>query len=216
MLRCRERGDEPRKLYLNNFADAPCTQAISAIEVSRAHATLVGFDNVIVGWNVEADHMAFQVALPAIEVIDLAREPLMLQVFGTRLPEMGLVHSRDLIRFLLPKVMWALTNVEFKIRRGKNGIRSALVDAWMIASLWRRFGKAILKARQSTKSVSVPNTHSWVGTAKTLEYVVSSTGGQLLKLGANLLGEDTGPVKSGICAFDRVMLNCNVEKELPG
>ena len=35
------------------------------------------------------------------------------------------------------------------------------------------------------------------------------------EIGAHLLGEDTGPVKAGMCAFDRVMLQCNIEKVLP-
>ena len=94
-------------------------------------------------------------------------------------------------------------------------MRSLVVDAWMIAALWRHFGKAILKARQRAKSVNVPNAHSWMGTANTLEYVVSGTGGQLLKLGANLLGADKGPVKVGTDAFDRMMLQCNIERVLP-
>ena len=128
---------------------------------------------------------------------------------------MGLLHSPAVIRLQLPNLIWALTNGECKIRKGKTSIRSAVVDAWMIAALWRRFGKAILKARQRAKSVSVPNAHSWVGTANTLEYVVSGTGGLLLKFGAKLLGEDTGPVKAGMCAFDRFMLKFNVDKELP-
>ena len=75
--------------------------------------------------------------------------------------------------------------------------------------------QTILKARQRAKSVSVPNAHSSVGTANTLEYVVSGTGGELMKLGAHLLGEDKGPVKAGMNAFDGVMLQCNLEKELP-
>ena len=178
-------------------------------------ATLVGFDNVVVGWNVEADLMALHIALPAIQVVDLARDPLMLQTFLPRLQQAGLVLSPAVTRLQLPKVIWALTNGECKIRKGKTSIRSLEVDAWMIAALWRRFGKAILKARQRAKSVNVPNAHAWMGTANTLEYVVSGTGGQLMKVGANLLGADKGPVKAGTDAFDRIMLQCNIVRVLP-
>ena len=139
----------------------------------------------------------------------------MLQTFLPILQQVGLVHRPAVIRLQLPKVIWALTNGECKIRKGKTSMRSAVVDAWMIAALWRRFGKAILKARQRAKSVTVPSAHSWMGTANTLEYVVSGTGGQLGKLGANLLGVDKGPVKAGTDVFDRVMLQCNIQKALP-
>ena len=80
----------------------------------------------------------------------------------------------------------------------------------MIPTLWRLFGKAILKERHCSTSVCVPAAHAWVGTANTLEYVVSGKEWQVMTQGRSLLAEHTGPVRSGMNAFERVVQKCNV------
>ena len=68
--------DVARKLYPNNFADPAASATMSRIEVCGQLAALMGFENVAVGWNVDADLLALQIAIPPIQLVDLARETL--------------------------------------------------------------------------------------------------------------------------------------------
>ena len=50
-------GEEARKLHPNNFADSPRSCALSRIEVSKTLGEFLGYENLLVGWNVDADLM---------------------------------------------------------------------------------------------------------------------------------------------------------------
>ena len=78
---------------------------------------MVGFDNVVVEWNVDVDLMALHIALPAIQLVDMARDPFVRQVFEPILQQTGLLQDPASFRLQLPKVIWAVTNGECKIRR---------------------------------------------------------------------------------------------------
>ena len=210
----RVMGVEASNLYPNNLADTPATAAISAIEVSQQLAALLAFDNVVVGWNTE-DLMALHIALPAMHEVALVRDPLIRQVFQPILWQIGLLQDPTSFRLQLPKLIFALITGKCKIRRWKSKVRNALVDAWIIAALWPHFGKVILKERHCATSLFVPRSHSWMGTANSLEYMVSGTEVQFLPPDMNLLAEDLGTVRRGVNSFERVMMKCNVENELP-
>ena len=59
-------AEESGKLYPNNFAYAPQCCALPLIEISKSLCQMLGFDNVLVGWNVDADLISLHMAVPAI------------------------------------------------------------------------------------------------------------------------------------------------------
>ena len=85
----------------------------------------------------------------------------------------------------------------------------------MPATLLRRFGRDILHDGVWATQMFVPLVHAWVGTANSLEYVVSSPEALFLPLVMDLLWKESGQVRRGRNAFERVVMLCQVEKQPP-
>ena len=131
--------------------------------------------------------MALHMALPAIQVVDLAKEPMVRASVEGAMRNAGIQLDPNAIRCQLPKVVGAITGERFKLRMCKTDIRDPLVDAWAIAALWRHFADEIMHERACTPSWLVPAAHTWVGMANLLECVASAPSKQFLELGTNLV-----------------------------
>ena len=180
-------AEESRKLYPNNFADEPKSCALPLIEIWKSLGQMLRFDNLLVGWNVDADLMALHMAVPAIQVVDLAREPAVRASVEAKMKSAGTRLDPNAIRSQLLNVVGPITGERLKLPMGKTDSRDPLVDDWAIAALWRHFVPDIVRERACTLSWMVIAGHSWVGMANMLECVVSTPSRQFLNAGANLV-----------------------------
>ena len=126
-------------------------------------------------------------AIPAIQVVDMAREPMVRAIVEGSMKKVGIRLDPNAIRCQLPKVVGAITGEKLTLRMSKTDIRNPLVDAWAIAALWRHFGPDIMHERACTLSWIVPAAHTWVGMANLWECVASTPSKQFLGLGLNLI-----------------------------
>ena len=98
-------AEEARKLHPNNFADSPENCALPLVEILKTLGEFPGYDNLLVGWNVDADLMALHMAMPAIQVVDMAREPMVRATVEGAMRNAGIPLDPNAIRCQLPKVV---------------------------------------------------------------------------------------------------------------
>ena len=207
-------GEEARKLHPSNFGDSPKTCAISMVEVSKTLGEFLGYDNLLVGWNMDADLKALHLAIPAIQLVEMAREPMLRASVEGAMKNAGIRLYPNAIRCQLPKLVGAITGEKLKLRMSKTDIRDPLVDAWAIAALWRHFGPDIVHDRACTLSWNLPASHTWVGMANLLECVSSTPSKQFLGLGLNLISGGTEIIGPRIEIFNRIEVENSPQTEL--
>ena len=102
-------AEEARKLHPNNFADSPENCALPLVEILKTLGEFLGYDNLLVGWNVDADLMALHMAIPAIQVVDMSREPMVRASVEGAMKTAGIRLDPNAIRCQLPNVVAAIT-----------------------------------------------------------------------------------------------------------
>ena len=167
----------------------------------------MGYDNILVVLNVDADLMALHTAIPANELIDMAREPMVRASVEWTMKNAGIRLDPNAIRCQLPKVVSAISGEKLKLLMSKTDIRVRLVDAWAIAALWRHFGPEIVYERACTLSWMVRWAHTWIGLANLLECMVSTPSKQDLGLGSNLVSWGTEIIGPGFEIFNRLAVD---------
>ena len=73
------------------------------------------------------------------------------------------------MRVQLPRIVYALSNQNLKIRARKGAFRDTVADAWLGASLWRKFGAAVCDAREASPSRLTALAHTYEGFGGSLE-----------------------------------------------
>ena len=67
-------------------------------------ARLIGYNKYVVGWKIEADLLAMGIALPALQVIDLSQEAVVIDTLLRR--ERSNVEPLDFTNLSLPEAIW--------------------------------------------------------------------------------------------------------------
>jgi hypothetical protein len=179
------------------------------IEVLRGRfAEIIGYDTLVIGWNLDADLAAIGVCVPAIQCFDLATDGALRQiVFSLRKGITGVTPGTDACSLILPETVLALTNnnVNIRMTEARQQIREAHVDGVFIAALWDRLGKVLVGWRQDHCSISMfAMAQSYVGAGELCERLGESDWGRKHYAGYLESTGDEGtrfPVRRGIRLF---------------
>ena len=162
----------------------------------------------------DAHLLALDIAAPAIQLVDLAREPAVRASVEGIMKNAGTRLNRNAIRSQLPAVIGEIKGERIKLLMGKTDIRDPLMDAWAIAAMCRHFGPDFWHERACTLSWILLAAHSWTGMANLLECVGSTLSGLFLGPAANFVSGWTDIIGPAIEILNRVAVHISSKVEL--
>ena len=162
--------DNVRRLWPNMIQDAPEDISMNREDCIGFLARLIGYNKYVVGWKVEADLTALGIAIPAIQVIDLAHEPV---VMDTLLLREDLAAPLDITHLALPRAVWDASQNHINIRFfGGKDIRDPFFDNRCVLTFWRKFGNRIIQNRVTRyRADLLAWAQTYVGSGRALEAV---------------------------------------------
>ena len=160
--------DSARRLWPNVPQEVPVTIGSDREEMIGVLARIIGYNKYLVGWKVEADLIALGISIPAIQVVDLAHEHI---VIDSLLAVDGTPEIADITHLDLAHAIWNCSPRHLNIRQiNGEDIRDAFIDNQCVCMLSRKFGKRILERKQIAQRVDMlSHAQTSVGGGRLLE-----------------------------------------------